>query len=103
MKPVIAIILLFIPLILNDCEDDGVVCSTANKDVTVINNTGFDLEIHQVGPFGFLTLGPLGSFERKTYKFPPDFVIRAVSPAGGFSRELYITQCKQNWELIVEQ
>lgn len=82
------------------CGDSGVVCVYANKDVTVYNNTAFEIKVAIGDNFNAQLLGTMKAFEIQTFNVPYNVFI-----AGGtdsFYDQLYVDPCKSKYDLYVD-
>jgi len=80
--------------------DTGAVCVYANKDVTVFNNTSYDITVIIRDNFSSLQVGTMKSFEVKSFNVQHSVIIEAGTV--NFSDQLYVDPCRQTFELIVE-
>lgn len=99
MKSLFYIVLIFAFFSSLGC-DSGAICVYANKDVTVFNNTAFDLTVIIKDNFNSLQVGTMQSFEIKSFKVQHSVIIEAGTT--NFSDQLFVDPCKQTLELIVE-
>lgn len=87
-------------LVLASSCEDAPVCVYANKDVTVLNNTGFDIIVIIRDNFNIQQVGAMGPFEFEEYNVPYNVIIEAGNNT--FSKQLFVDPCQRDLELVVE-
>ncbi len=91
----------FILLTFISCNcDDGSICIYENKDVTVLNNTGYDITVIIKNNFNAIQVGAVNSFESASFNVPHSVVIEAGTT--DFSDQLFVDPCKNTLELFVD-
>ena len=90
---------LILACILLGC-DKAVVCVYGNKDVTVFNNTGYDLSVFIKDNFNVLQVGSMKPFEIISFNVQFGVILEAGNST--FSDEVYVDPCKNDLELVVE-
>lgn len=80
------------------CHAD--VCVYEYKDVTVYNNTAYNLEVVIKDDFNSLPVGSMTAFEIKVFDVPHSVIIEAGTDY--FTDLLFVNPCKRNLKLFVE-
>lgn len=98
MKPIYLLLILSCCFFLN-C-DSGAICVYSNKDITIYNDTAYDLAVIARDNFTSRQLGTMKSFEIKAFSVP--YNIMLVAGNTYFSSQIFVDPCQRNLELIVE-
>jgi len=93
-------VFIFFTLISCDCAD-GSICIYENKDVTVLNNTGYDLTVIIRNNFNLIQVGTVNSFGVNSFNVPHSVIIEAGTV--NFSDQLFVDPCKNTLELFVDE
>lgn len=80
--------------------DNGAICVFANKNVTISNDTAYNLVVIVRNNITSFQVGTIKGFEVKTFNVSHSVLL--VVGNTYFSNQLYIDPCKKNLELIVE-
>jgi hypothetical protein len=93
-------VFIFFTFIGCDC-DDGSICIYENKDVTVLNNTAYDITVIIKNNFNVIQVGSINSFETNSFNVPHSVIIEAGTV--NFSDQLFVDPCKNTLELFVDE
>ncbi|MEM7104958.1 MAG: hypothetical protein AAF502_17610 [Bacteroidota bacterium] len=80
--------------------DSGAICVYANKNVSVENNTAFNIDVIVRNTFGWYQVGSLQPFETNSFTVPHSVIIEAGNAQ--FSDQLFVDPCRQTLVLTVD-
>lgn len=93
---------MLLPLFSSSCcdKDKNFVCVYNNKDVTVFNDTAFDIDVIIKDNFSAIQVGTVNSFDIEVFNVPYGVIIEAGTV--DFSSELVVDPCVRKLELVVD-